>query len=581
MGSSSRSAVRRARGKRSARSIAVLCSLTVVAAMFVVLSPVSASAASPAAFTSVNEAVDGTGHCQNGNPNVNCNIYDGKQYVWMNGGPLAAQMDDGEYFFTVLDPGGQQDPNDGTAANLSSPHDAYTNRTFTVSSGAISYVGTHDFANDKIRLMPYDDTTNPGGVYIMAICSIGEDGLAYPVTPSDCKYDAFKVQEAPPGDLDGLLSATKDVTPSYTHSYTWDITKDVDKTEIDQSGTTATFNYTVNVTRSDGGDSDFKLSGTIYVVNDAGGGTASDVTVSDLPSFDPDAGEVTDCTIYDPILGSPTEYDNHAIMAPGTELDFPYECTVTGAFSESRGTNTATVDWTNADDSTDSTVSPPAAFDFANATPSTIDACTDVNDTLGGFLGNTCQSDEFTYPYDVTGISGTCVGQSNEATFTTDDTGATGSDSKTVTLCVGKDLTVSKTAEPTYTRTYGWTIDKSVDKTFVEQVGGQATFNYSVKVDQTGQSDSAIQATGLITVTNPNDWEDVTVDVSDAVEQRRFVLGDRRRQRPPRPGGPVRRRRVHLYLRRVDTSGRRYEHRHGNVGQGRGPHAEWLGIRNC
>jgi hypothetical protein len=42
-----------------------------------------------------------------------------------------------------------------------------------------------------IRLFPYSDTTNPGGVYIMAICSLGE---GYPVDPRDCKYDAFKVK---------------------------------------------------------------------------------------------------------------------------------------------------------------------------------------------------------------------------------------------------------------------------------------------------------------------------------------------------------------------------------------------------
>ena len=40
----------------------------------------SAAANTPvtgAGFTTVNEGVDGAGHCQNGNPSVNCNIYDG------------------------------------------------------------------------------------------------------------------------------------------------------------------------------------------------------------------------------------------------------------------------------------------------------------------------------------------------------------------------------------------------------------------------------------------------------------------------------------------------------------------------
>src|SRR4051794_11742447 len=102
-----------------------------------------------AAFTTVNETADGTGHCQNGNPTVNCNIYDGKQYVWMNGGPSTAYVGDGSYFFAVLVPGGQADPNDGASKNLSDDFDAYTNRTFSVSGGALSYRGTPTLCHNK------------------------------------------------------------------------------------------------------------------------------------------------------------------------------------------------------------------------------------------------------------------------------------------------------------------------------------------------------------------------------------------------------------------------------------------------
>jgi hypothetical protein len=166
----------------------------------------TAYAVSGAGFTTINGAADPGNHCKNGNPGVNCNIYDGKEYVWLNGGPAANGLGpDGQYFFAVLVPGGQPDPNDGGAKNLSDDFDLYTNRTFTVTDGEVSaYSGTHDFDSGTngapavdgnppfIRLFPYADTTNPGGVYIMAICSL-EDG--YPVDPRDCKYDAFKVQK--------------------------------------------------------------------------------------------------------------------------------------------------------------------------------------------------------------------------------------------------------------------------------------------------------------------------------------------------------------------------------------------------
>src|SRR5207237_9594601 len=87
-----------------------------------------------------------------------------------------------------------------------------------------------------------------------------------------------------------------------------------------------------------------------------------------------------------------------------------------------------------------------------------------------------------------------------------------------VTVCVGADLTASKTAVPAFTRTYLWNIAKAVDRTHVDQVGGTVTFNYTVTVRQTGFTDSGWAVTGTITVTNPNDFEDVTVDISDAVD---------------------------------------------------------------
>lgn len=155
-----------------------------------------------AVFTTVNETIDGPGKCKNGNPAINCNHYTGKPYVWLNGGPPSNGLSpNGQYFFAVLEPGGQSDPNDGTPKNLSDNFDTYQNRTFTVTNGEVSaYGGTHtyDAPNDKIRLYPFADTSNNGGVYIMAVCYIGPTGTSYPVNPSTCKYDAFK---APDVDL--------------------------------------------------------------------------------------------------------------------------------------------------------------------------------------------------------------------------------------------------------------------------------------------------------------------------------------------------------------------------------------------
>ena len=121
------------------RRIAGLMAVAATAAVALFLLP-TASANTPvtgAAFTTVNEALDGLDHCKNGNPAVNCNIYDGKEFVWLNGGPSVAYLGDGDYFFTVLDPGGQADPNDGAPSNLSDDFDVYSNRQFSVTSGTV------------------------------------------------------------------------------------------------------------------------------------------------------------------------------------------------------------------------------------------------------------------------------------------------------------------------------------------------------------------------------------------------------------------------------------------------------------
>jgi hypothetical protein len=153
-------------------------------------------------------------------PAIDCNIYLSKNFVWLSGGPGPSGLPDGVYLFAVLDPGGQQDPNDGAAANLSDATpgggDDYTNRIFTVTGGLVGYSGTHAFASIQggmIGLMPYDNTTNPGGEYVMAVCQLSNDptSTAYdlPVAPSDCKYDNFKVRDG--GNLNqyGTFSVDK------------------------------------------------------------------------------------------------------------------------------------------------------------------------------------------------------------------------------------------------------------------------------------------------------------------------------------------------------------------------------------
>jgi hypothetical protein len=144
-----------------------------------------------------------------------------------------------------------------------------------------------------------------------------------------------------------------------------------------------------------------------------------------------------------------------------------------------------------------------------------------VKDTFNGLtltLGTLTASDTslttntYTYSHTVTGVAAKCTTYNNTAVIVETNLGS----SQAVTVCVGVDLTVTKTAAPGFTRTYNWNITKAVDKTLVKQVGGSATFNYTVVAAESGFTDSGWQVTGSITVTNPNDWESITASIADS-----------------------------------------------------------------
>ena len=162
-----------------------------------------------AAFTTFDEEQGG---CLHGNGNgINCNLYASKEDVYINGGPVAGGLSDGTYYFTVLTPGAQNGGFlQGAVGNLSDnvAHggndqgigDTIEDRTFVVDDHEIvDNLGSHAEGESPsgrlvLQLFPYDDTSNNGGVYILAICQLGA------TSPSQCKYDAFKVeeQEQPP-----------------------------------------------------------------------------------------------------------------------------------------------------------------------------------------------------------------------------------------------------------------------------------------------------------------------------------------------------------------------------------------------
>jgi len=146
------------------------------------------------------------GGCLDSPNGVDCNNYAHKSDVYTSGGPVHAGLSDGSYYFSVLTPGSQSTAFvDGADGNLSDTTvgatvgdlglgDSWTNRVFTVVNHVASYTGTHATGtslngNSLVQLVPFDNTDNPGQVYILALCEVGA------IRPSQCKFDAFR---APP-----------------------------------------------------------------------------------------------------------------------------------------------------------------------------------------------------------------------------------------------------------------------------------------------------------------------------------------------------------------------------------------------
>jgi hypothetical protein len=126
------------------------------------------------------------------------------------------------------------------------------------------------------------------------------------------------------------LTATKTATGSFDRKYTWGITKAVDKTEIDESSGSATFNYVVKVTHDGGADGNWKVSGLITVDN-------------------PNTGDVTGVTVTDAIADANATCavtgGTSATIPAASAVDFPYTCTYTAAPSSTSELNTGTVAW--------------------------------------------------------------------------------------------------------------------------------------------------------------------------------------------------------------------------------------------
>jgi hypothetical protein len=86
-------------------------------------------------------------------------------------------------------------------------------------------------------------------------------------------------------------------------------------------------------------------------------------------------------------------------------------------------------------------------------------------------------------------------------------------------FCYSPALTITKTANATYTRTYDWDIDKTVDDDTLDMFRGDSgTVNYTVTVTKDAGTDSDFAADGTITVTNNSGFPATVTGVTDSID---------------------------------------------------------------
>lgn len=299
------------------------------------------------------------------------------------------------------------------------------------------------------------------------------------------------------------LTTTKNATPSFTRSYDWTVKKYVSldgvnyvdgNVDLNQFvGDSGTLYWKVTPTRSAGTDSGWAATGTITINNPAPI-DATGVSVTDTVS-----GGIAATVDCDPGAGTLTTVD----VPHNGSAQCTYSVTLPDAPTR---TNTATATLFGQN------YTGTASINFTGVDPTLVDATATLGDTNQGSLGAATSGVDAKYT--TSAACGDSRTIKNTATVTEGTSGQTSTDDAQATVnCLR--LTVTKTATPSFTRAWTWTVDKtSTDSTLTLALGQTFLEPYSVTYQATSH-DSAWNVAGSITVTSPANAPSRTVDVTD------------------------------------------------------------------
>jgi hypothetical protein len=210
--------------------------------------------------------------------------------------------------------------------------------------------------------------------------------------------------------------------PSFERTYHWTIEKSVSQSSLTLApGETANVTYSVTVSSTGFTDSDWRVDGTVDITSDP------DIQINSLNVYG-DSPNLFPASVT-------------CVPDPPSSLSAGMNCTYGTALPDGSD-RTALMRAGVTDLGTGVTGGRVAQkpYSFAGVTPQEIDECVSVTDTYAGTLGTVCAGDApktFTYSRTI-GPFAECGEHEvdNTASFTTNDTGATGSDDATVEVTV-------------------------------------------------------------------------------------------------------------------------------------------------